>query len=609
MGYKTVRLERKLKRLASTLRLKDELYGNTQKWVTWWYCGIYKNPKANSQPNALVAFRELSDAGDLSEHLIFRRISLAALGQVRVGTVWLEGICQQEVVYETSTFHLDFSQGEWQITSFQLTTKAELPPPYPLSVYPLKYDQDRNWLIDFQLASGGRLVVPCLEFFSRCYGRSQELKRVLATYPWHGTYGGAENRLYAPLNQPEENGKWKVKLKKRLVNGDVILLAHAKYDRYTEVQAKRIYAQIEAGHDPKDKFPIFLKVAPWFRGPAQMKVRGIWFDEGRSFLALQIIGCSDPGGTLIERNRENRNNAELSANPDEQGGAWNGAPERIIVRPPEIIDLTTDDEPDHNAGPIEIQDPDFEILGTPRRVIDYKDAQAKSSGGQKGLGADTDRFATGEPHGDGKGVGYASIHARPILESQGTLRDMWNALRECHQKYPTLITTLEWFTFEDGYQKTEEPKLIGIKEFTEEELLNPWPQVITTAIKNWPYMDSTSRTEVRGILVARLTLNDKCIHILEIQRRPRRKKDAHGQVKDSEEAFKGFVFKMKKQEDVEEYLREFLSDVRYVKGIVQHLVSSCPGDAASFNHSVSNDDTYPCESAVGNALEKMETIL
>jgi len=604
-----VRLERRLKRVSSTLRLKENLTGNTKKWIVWWYCGVYKNLKAESQPNALVAFRELSDNGDLSDHLIFRRVPLTALGQVRVGTVWLEGVCQQEAIYDTATFDVDFSLGNWQITSFQLTTKSELPPPYPMEVYPLKYEQDRNWIIEFQLASGGRLVVPCLEFFSRCYGRSAELKRVLATYPWHGTYGGVDNRLYAPLNQPEENGKWKVKLKKRLVNGDVIFLAHAKYDRYTEVKAKQIYAQIEAGHDPKDKFPTFIKVAPWFRGPAQLKVKGIWFDEGKSFLALQIVGCSDPGGTLIERNRENRNNADLPAAPEDQGGAWNGAPERTIVKPPEIVDLTSDEEPDHSVGPIEIQDPDFEVLGNPRQVVDYKDEQAKSSAGQKGGCADANTFATGEAHGEGKGVGYAAIHARPVMESQGTLRDMWNALLEHKKKFPTLLTSVEWFTFEEGYQKAEEPKLIGVKEFTDEELLNPFSQVITTAIRHWPYMDPATKIDVRGVLVARLTVRNQHVHILEIQRRFRRKKDENGNVKDSEEAFKGFVFKMKCNSNIEEYLREFLSDVRYVKGIVQHLVSSCPGDAASFNHSVSAEDEYPCESAVINALEKVEITL
>ena len=599
-------LARSLKRLASSLRLKEYLTGNTKKWIVWWYCGIYKNPKAESQPNVLVAFREITDTGELSDNLIFRRIPLTSLGQARVGTVWLNGICQQEAIYDTEIFDVNFSQGNWQITSFQLTTKAELNPPYPMSLHPLKYDQDRNWLIEFELETGGRLVIPCLEFFSRCYGRSGELKRVLATYPWYGTQGGINNRLYAALDQPEENGKWKVKLKKRLVNGDVIFLAHAKYDRYTENKAKQIYAQIEAGHDPKDKFPVFIKVAPWFRGEAQIKVKGIWFDEGKSFLALQVSGCSDPGGALIERNRENRNNATKPANPEDQGNAWAGAPDRTIVRPPEIIDLTSTDEPDHNTGPVEIQDPDFEVLGNPRRVIDFKDEQASSSGGKKGTGSDADAFGTGEPHGDGKGIGYASIHARPVMESQGTLRDMWNALLEYHQQIPSIITAVEWFTFDDGYQKTKEPKLIGIKEFTDEELANPWSQVMTTAILNWPYMDATTKTEIRGVLVARLTVRNSHVHILEIQRRPRKKKDADGQIKDSEESFKGFVFAMKKQSEAEDYLREFLSDVRYVKGIVQHLVSSCPGNAASFNHSVSNDDAFPCESAVTNALEKVE---
>ncbi|WP_233356821.1 hypothetical protein, partial [Vibrio cholerae] len=87
---------------------------------------------------------------------------------------------------------------------------------------------------------------------------------------------------------------------------------------------------------------------------------------------------------------------------------------------------------------------------------------------------------------------------------------------------------------------------------------------------------------------------------------PRKKKDADGQVRDSEESFKGFIFKIKNQNEIEVYLRDFLSDVRHVKGIVQHLVNRCPGRAATFNHSVANDDRFPCESSVLNALAKMD---
>ncbi|EHE6926403.1 hypothetical protein KY019_002687 [Vibrio cholerae] len=601
-------LGRELKRVSCATRLKEFLTGNSEKWITWWYCGIYKNQRAGSQPNVLVGFRELSDDGSLSDDLIFRRVPLTSLGQMRVGTVWRNGECLQETLYDTQIFDVNFDQGNWQVTSFQYAAHSDLPPPYPFALYPLKIKKDRNWLLEFRLRSGGKLVVPCLEFFSRCYGRSQELKRVLTTYAWNGIDGGVENRLYAPLDQPEENGKWKVKLRKRMVNGDAIFLAHAKYDRYTETQAKQVYAQIEANYDPNGKVPAFVKIEPWFRGDAQLKVKGIWFDEGKSFLALQITGGSDPRGVLIERNRENSNKAELPADNQESGQAWLGAPERNLVKPPEIIDLTDELEPDHGVSPIEIHDPDFEVLGQPRAVIDYKNKKAQDSAGDKGIGVYSTTFSTGEPYGGGKGIGYAAIHARPVMESQGTLRDMWNALLYYKDNSPKSITAVEWFTFEDGYKYSEEPKIIGIPEFTEQELLDPL-HTLTTAIKNWPYMDSTTKTEVRGVLVARLHINNEYVHILEIQRRPRKKKDADGQVRDSEESFKGFIFKIKNQNEIEVYLRDFLSDVRHVKGIVQHLVNRCPGRAATFNHSVANDDRFPCESSVLNALAKMDMIL
>src|SRR5690606_24791082 len=153
-------------------------------------------------------------------------------------------------------------------------------------------------------------------------------------------------------------------------------------------------------------------------------------------------------------------------------------------------------------------------------------------------------FATGEPHGTGKGVGHASIHAKPVMESQGTLRDMWNAMLYHSKRLPEVITAVEWFTFDDGYQRDIEPKLVGVPEFTEKELLEGWHE-ITTAIRTWPYVETNNKSLVRGILVARLTVRNQYVYILEIQRRPRRKKDSDGQFQDSEETFQGFVFTLK----------------------------------------------------------------
>ena len=74
-------------------------------------------------------------------------------------------------------------------------------------------------------------------------------------------------------------------------------------------------------------------------------------------------------------------------------------------------------------------------------------------------------FSTGEPYGSGKGVGQASIHAPIRLESQGFLRDMWNALLYLQSAYPTAIHSVSWFTFEDGFSTSPDPRLISLEPF------------------------------------------------------------------------------------------------------------------------------------------------
>jgi hypothetical protein len=569
--------------------------------IAWWYCGIYKNPAAETQPNVLVAFRELLPDG-LGDDVVFRRVPLTALGQVRIGSIWKDQRCRSEAAFDVARFDVMIDSRNWRVVSFDEALHNGSRPPYPLDIHPLQYNSDKNWMIEFDLESGGRLLIPCLEFFSRCYGRSGELKRVLATYPWSGPNEVHKSRLYAPLDEPEEPGRWKVKLRRRMVNGDIVFLAHAKYDPYTQSAVRKIYAQIEAGHDSKGKAPTFIKVAPWFMGPAQLKVSGISFDNGRSFLGLNILGCSDPQGVPLIRGRENTSQANEGADRGAGGQAWAGVPERRLVKPPEIVDLTGDDEPDHGAGAIEIQDPDFEILGEPRAVIDVRPEKAKSSAGPKGAGTGADQYSSGEPFGAERGVGYASIHAKPVLESQGTLRDVWNAMLYLKKKYPEKIKAVQWFTWEGEFQDDPEPQLIGLAEFDEEELITD------TDLKHWLYADVVART-VRGILVARMVFQDKWVCIVEIQRRPRTKKDKDGERKPSEEPFKGLVCTPKHLGEFKTWLTHTLSSIRYIKGIVQKLEGEHIENCTAFAHSRSNSQQVAGEAAVLNALEKVNVRL
>ena len=561
--------------------------------VVWWYCGLYKNLQDSTQPLVLVAFRKLMDSQSLSDEIVYQRIPLTALGQFRIGTVWEDGACWMSMSFESQVFDVDFTQHGWALTSFQRRHVLDLPPPYPSEIHPLHYGRDKNWLLEFSLETGGKLIVPCLEFFTRCYGRSAELRRCLATYDWEEL---TKNRLYAPLNEPEEKGKWKIKLRKRLVGGDSILLAHAKYSPYTQSIVKRIHSDIQVNYDPEGKKPAFIKIAPWFDGPAKLKVKGIWFDQNRSFLALEIKGSSDPLGVPIWKDRETT--GSLAAG--EGGPAGSGAPIKRLSKIPDIIDLTDAEAPDGDASLVEIEDPDFEILGTPRVIHQLWRSDPHNFSGQARVEAtDASTFSSGDPHGSGKGVGYASIHAKPVLESQGTLRDMWNALLFFKKTYPHIIQSVEWFTFDDGYQADTEPKLIAIQPFEDRE------EGMSSKIWRWPYLDPKTMLEVRGALVMRIKAGDKEVHIVEIQRRPIKKKDKDGLVSDTEESFQGLIFALSTPDDLRPWLTLLLSEVRYKTGVVKHLAVSCPGKADSFNHAPSSGDYIPCVSAARNALGKM----
>ncbi len=568
--------------------------------VVWWYCGLYKNQKDNSQPLVLIAFRKLLSLQKLSDEIIYQRIPLTALGQFRIGTVWEDGVCWESMTFDSQIFDVDFTPCGWTLTSFQHKYHHNLPPPYPPNIHPLLHEKDRNWLLEFHLKSGGKLIIPCLEFFTRCYGRSAELRRCLATYSWDELF---YKRLYAPLNEPEEKGKWKIKLRKHLVHGDSVVLAHAKYCPYTRSVVKKIHSDIQVSFDSTGKNPAFIKITPWFDGPAKLQVRGIWFNDKRSFLALQIIGSSDPTGIPIWKDSES--SGSIAVNEYAGDPTRPGVPIKRLTKMPDIIDLTDALPPDADAPLIEVEDPDFKVLGKPRIIHQLwrSGAQPRSDSPHKMVASEVSVFSSGDPHGSEKAVGHASIHAKPVLESHGALRDMWNAILFLKKTYPHIIQSVEWFTFDDGYQADTEPKLIAFQPFEERA------EGMSSKIWKWPYLDPTTMLDIRGALVIRIKAGEKIVHIVEVQRRPTKKKDKNGRVSDGEESFQGLIFRLSTPGDLRPWLALLLSELRYKTGVVKHLVTRCPGKADRFNHAPSTGDHIPCESAARSALVKMGVFL
>lgn len=492
---------------------------------------------------------------------------------------------------ELKQIDVNFTQGMWKFVSPAQAAKAGIENPINQNEYSLYFANDKNWLIDFPLANGKNLLIPCTEFFVRYYGRSEEVPRVLATYGWEEV----NKRFYAPFDQPVTPNTWPIKLKSRMYNSDIVFLAHMKYDSCTAFASKNINSQIEISFLNKEPFA-FFQAGPWFNGKAQVLVSGLWINKGKTFLALRILGGSDPQEASIQRDRENSNKTDVPSDAA-LGNATDGRPSRLIKKSSEIVDLTDEAEPNHGAASVEIEESDFVVLGEPRVVIDVRRNKFTNRPAKPKDIGDLKEFSSGEPHGEGKGVGFASIHAPAIMESEGMLRDMWKALHYVKQKQPDLITSIEWFTFEAGFGSSDEPKLIGLQPFIEDE-------EVATNIRNWLYLNIAEKTP-RGILIARIISACNMIYFAEIQRRPRIKKDDEGNEVESEESFKGLVFVLENQSHFESWLGKFLSDVRHSRGIVQKLLGGCPGKAVSFKHSTAKSDEVPCGAAVMNALNKI----
>ena len=110
-------------------------------------------------------------------------------------------------------------------------------------------------------------------------------------------------------------------------------------------------------------------------------------------------------------------------------------------------------------------------------------------------------------------------------------------------------------------------------------------------------------------MVIRLLVNGTPVHIVELQRRPRKIKGENDQKKEGEESFKGYVTVIENNDEFIRWLKRFLSDVRYVKGIVQKLTPYTPGKADTFTHKPARYEEVPCEAAVLNALSKIGVVL
>ena len=561
--------------------------------IVCWYNEFQRNPRDRFLPQVNVV---LGSRDEHSAKMSFQEFPLGVtyLGQFRVGSVvvsdGVEGIADTKLPdLHQERFAVDFTRGSWEFGEAAVFGNLLAHIPW------LKDFQPRGPMLVFPLGNRRTLWISCLEFFSRCYGRSQEIKRVLSLYPWKN----AKRRLFGLRDMPkvEESGVWVIRLQRPFVAGDAVFLAHVWHDPYALGRAKSVYAQLES-RLPSVTDPLgwrsFVEVGPWFEGPADLLVEGFWAgDEGdRKFLALRVDGCSDPEGVPVRH-------VGGDVSKPSSGTAAKGNRVRYVTKrkAPGKVRVTDRVEPDRGSPSILFKDPPFDVLGKRRDVKRVKAGIELPVWPVKGTGSEPAEYSSSESYSTGKGVYGISMVAPDIRHLGNVLSDMWETFLDLQETDPPVVSSVAWVALDQDsrfrHRVEGPPQFIPLEPFASEQR-----NYLSGRILNWPWLDPKDLSKGRrGLLVVRCIVGGVPVYFVEVQRRPGKR-----------ENFCGMVFRMRAGETLDSWFHQVRYGVRSVKGVISKLRSKCPGVAEEFIHFPplpSREGKMLYVSAVLKALEKI----
>ena len=586
-------------------------------YTVCWYREFQRNDQDRYLPQVNVVLRS---EGDVHSKPSYRDVPVGIdyLGQLRIGSAVSDGIVNDDEVdgpFRTSCqeqFDVDFTRGSWTFEDASALAAGNL-----LSAIPwLRGFKPCGPMLVFPLEKGRSLWIPCIEFFSRCYGRSQEIKRVLSLFPWDE----AERRFFGSgeIHEDEAFDGWTIRMRRPFVEEDAVFLAHVWYDEYARQSVQSIYAQLESAVPVVSHslpWKSFVKVRPWFEGPAELLVRGFWLgdERDRKFLALRVDGCSHPIGA--KEVRYVRGDAKKTSSGAAPRGGEVKPFRKKRNKTPNKVRLTDRIEPDRDSQSIRLEDASFETLGEPWTVKKIGEeegdgrtavqSRARESGGpdghasdpylEEGSGGGPGRYSSSDPYSTDKDVGGVSIAAPEHQLLGDVLPDMWRTLEYLQQKHPDLVSSVTWVALDDEglrFRRRQEgpPRLIPLEAFGSEE-----QDKFDSRVLNWPWLDAKApRKGRRGLLVMRFVVKRRPVYFVEVQRRP-----------DTRREFAGMVFRLNHERSLDRWLHEVRHEIRHVEGVLSHLCSACPGIAREFVHFPGPEGTVLYEAAVVEALSKV----
>lgn len=531
-----------------------------EKFIAWWYGAITPNLNDNWVRRVVVWFRHLRHDLSLGE---FRacEVALTSLGQLRIGTVWMNQRSNEQLYLKRERFTVNFSASDWLNARCNAEHREFTGRPLiPSIAHELRYgDADRSKLLSLQ-HPGGSLVVPCLEFL-RCYGRNQEVNRVLTIFDWDEI----SHRLRLDAAVKESPGHAVIELPAGLGKEDAHLLSHLRYSSFARHWVRRIRSEIEVQlGPPRTRGALaFPTIGPWFEGPCEIEVEGVRIDD-QTFLGLRIVGYTVPAlpDILCQRTDYYVDGQEHS------GRAY--PVQRLRETDDEELALLTDDlAADHGSEIVQIADPVIRILGMPAAVVIEKRDGKGDRIFPGPVPEESKVHAPGDTHGKGNGVGQAKLTSAVELQSDGAVHDLWNGLRYLQARHPHRITSLAWLTSEGMVPAglAGKPYLMALR-----IPANPSPSMI-----RWLRMEGLVPPRSRAVLVIEVRTDEGRGYILEIERKVKASGPGVGDGTElEEESYSGLAVTAPVDSDPRDWVPRVLAQICECRGVMSQVLSSLP---------------------------------
>lgn len=555
-------------------------------WIAWWHCGMHK-PFNPSNPSVVsVAFKELYEDFSYSDKYRYANLSIGALSTVKIGSLWKEGRRIGESTLNRIKATVSFTKGDWEITSLEECYLRGRTPPFLEHEYPT-FPKGPNKVIIFSI-NGSKLIIPCWLFFDAWFGKSDKTKEILTNFSWEQ----AERLLYNPFFPKTEINRWHIHLRKEIPNSDGIFLSHLRHDNYAKMIATSIRSNIlnTFKKSPNLLIGIFPEIEPWFQGMAKMIIDGIPVNHGRDFLALRIIGRSNPDGPEVVISRDNEN-------PDEGGSRdnneeWSGA-SRNVHLPHTNIEYNLDEVPGRSTSTVHNESDGILIIGKPRKVtiIKSENAIGSRSSGSHTPGQNT--FSNSEASGKGDQVGKVRFQIGDDIDASAPHWDTWKSLLYLQSKYQNRIESINWYTPKSGFSQSNPVTLNSF-------LLHGKMETSKWTILNIPPIGPRPR----GFLLARAEVDGRTIFFIEIERK-HSIHNRNGIENITYDNYCGMIFELQDPDQITRITDTVKLHGAAHRGTLKSLQFQPIGEYQFFQHDLKNKSPIPGVRTVVSAFTKI----